>query len=321
VFGTESEFGKEGDDEDGNYVATCEKTKLDVGIAVVAQAEEHNAAKHNGNTQQKTHAEGIEPHEIVAVHHDVRHHEHQSADEQCSLKVDAFERQALGHGAKRTAEDGLREQHERHGADGEDVHHLPCEMMAEPGGKPSAALDGGEQDDVEHGKEDGKIALGGNPKLDVAHALERALYLGHSGYEAHYHEHRYRLAIHCQRVAHGKHDGRAAEQLLVGEAELHAEEHREIDCHACKVGIEQEDYVLNHEIGGATDDIQCAEIDTAAELEAKGGQDVQPRLYPTRHPLLHHRHGKAHVRWRAAGALHKEFCQLSHYSSMIHSTL
>ena len=58
-----------------------------------------------------------------------------------------------------------------------------------------------------------------------------------------------------------------------------------------------------------------------AELEAKGGQHVQPRLYPARHPSLHHRHGKAHAGWRATGALHKEFSQLSHYSSTIHSTL
>lgn len=243
------------------------------------------------------------------------------ADEQCSLKVDTFERQTLGHRTKRTAEDGLREQYERHSADGEDVHHLPCEMMTEPGGKPSATLDGGEQDDVKHGEENGKIASGGNPKLDVAHALERALYLSHSGYEAHYHEHRHRLAMHRQHIAYGKNDGRTAEQLLVGEAELHAEKHRKIDSHAREGGIKQKEHVLDHEVGGATNAIQCTKVDATAELEAKGGQHVQPRLYPARYPSLHHRHGKAHAGWRATGALHKEFSQLSHYSSTIHSTL
>ena len=76
-----------------------------------------------------------------------------------------------------------------------------------------------------------------------------------------------------------------------------------------------------NKVGGATDAIQCTEVDATAELEAKGGQHVQPWLYTTRHPPLHHRHGKAHAGWRATGTLHKEFSQLSHYSSMIHSTL
>lgn len=127
--------------------------------------------------------------------------------------------------------------------------------------------------------------------------------------------------MHRQHIAYGKNDGRTAEQLLVGEAELHAEKHRKIDSHAREGGIKQKEHVLDHEVGGATNAIQCAKVDATAELEAKGGQHVQPRLYPARHPSLHHRHGKAHAGWRATGALHKEFSQLSHYSSTIHSTL
>ena len=99
------------------------------------------------------------------------------------------------------------------------------------------------------------------------------------------------------------------------------EKHRKIDSHAREGGIKQKEHVLNHEVGGATNAIQCTKVDATAELEAKGGQHVQPRLYPARYPSLHHRHGKAHAGWRATGALHKEFSQLSHYSSMIHSTL
>lgn len=110
-------------------------------------------------------------------------------------------------------------------------------MMTEPGGKPSATLNGGEQDDVEHREENGKITSGSNPKLDVAHAFKRTLYLSHSGYEAHYHEHMHRLAMHRQHIAYGKNDGRTTEQLFVGEAELHAEEHRKIDSHTREGGI------------------------------------------------------------------------------------
>ncbi|MGM9681612.1 MAG: hypothetical protein ACI3XR_08925, partial [Eubacteriales bacterium] len=186
------------------------------------------------------------------------------------MKVNSLERQTLGHGAERTAEDGLREQYKQHGADSKDMHHLPGEMMAKPGSKPSAALNGSKQDNVKHGKEYGKITPGRNPKLDVAHALERALYLGHAGYEAYHREYRNGLTIHGQHIAYAKDDGRTAKQLFVGEAELHAEKHREIDSHARKGGIKQEKNILNHKVGGATDAFQRSKVHTTAELEAKG---------------------------------------------------
>lgn len=92
--------------------------------------------------------------------------------------------------------------------------------------------------------------------------------------------------MHRQHIAYGKNDGRTAEQLLVGEAELHAEKHRKIDSHAREGGIKQKEHVLDHEVGGATNAIQCTKVDATAELKAKGGQHVQPRLYPARHPSL-----------------------------------
>lgn len=75
--------------------------------------------------------------------------------------------------------------------------------------------------------------------------------------------------MHRQHIAYGKNDGRTAEQLLVGEAELHAEKHRKIDSHAREGGIKQKEHVLDHEVGGATNAIQCAKVDATAELEAK----------------------------------------------------
>lgn len=132
------------------------------------------------------------------------------------------------------------EQHEQHGTYSEDVHHLPGEMMSEPGCQPSATFYRCEQDNVEYWKEDRKIASGRNPKLDVAHTLERSLYLGHSGNEAHHSQYRHRLTMHCQHIAYAKNNGRTAKQLLVGETELHAEEHRKIHGHARKGGIKQE---------------------------------------------------------------------------------
>ena len=188
------------------------------------------------------------------------------------------------------------------------MHHLPCEMVSEPSSKPSATFDGCEQNNVEYGEESGKIAFGSNPKLYVAHALKRALYLCHSGNETNHCEHRHRLAMHCDNIAHAKNDGRAAKQLLVGEAKLHAEKQWKIHSHTRKSGIKQEKYVLNHEVGGAANAIKRAEVHTSAELKAKGGKHIHPRLGTARNPPFHHRHGKALIWGRTAGTLHKKFC-------------
>lgn len=193
-------------------------------------------------------------------------------------------------------------------------------MMYEPGSKPSTALKCCKQDNVQYREENCKIASGSNPKLDVAHTLERSLYLGHSGNEAYCSQYWHRLTIHCQHIAYAKNNGRTTKQLPVGETELHAEKHREIHGHACKGGVKQEKYVLNHEVGGTTDAIQCTEINTSAELKAKGGQHVHPGLDTTRYPPFHHRHGKAHAGRRTAGTLHEKFCQLSHCTLLLNDT-
>ena len=180
--------------------------------------------------------------------------------------------------------------------------------MTEPSSEPSTALNSREQNEVEDGEEDSKFPLRSNPELDVAHTLERPLYLGHSGNETSNSEYRHRLAVHGYHITYTEHNGRTAKQLLVGETELHAEEHRKKDGHARKGGIKQEKHVLNHEVGSATYAIQRTEIKTSAELKAKSGQHIYPWLDTTRHPLFHHRHGKAHIWRRTAGSLHKKFC-------------
>lgn len=188
------------------------------------------------------------------------------------------------------------------------MHHLPGEMMSEPGCKPSTNLESRKQDNMQYWEEYTEIASGSNPKLDITHTLERSLYLGHSGNEAYHCQYRHRLTMHCQHIAHTKNNGRTAKQLLVGKTKLHAEEHRKIHSHARKCGIKQENHILNHEVGGTTNAIQCTEINTSAELKAKNCQHVQPRLDTAWHPLFHHRHGKAFVGRRTTGTLHKKFC-------------
>ena len=80
-------------------------------------------------------------------------------------------------------------------------------MMAHPCCKPSAALYRSEQDDVKHGEEHGEVALWRNPLLDIAHALESALYLGYPGNEANHEEEWHRLAVHGDEIADTDDDG------------------------------------------------------------------------------------------------------------------
>ena len=93
--------------------------------------------------------------------------------------------------------------------------------MPHPSSKPSPTLDGGEKDDVEHGEEDGEITLWRNPQLDVAHTLECSLNLGNACNETCHNEYRHRLTMHRDDVTDAHHDGRGAQQLLIGESELH----------------------------------------------------------------------------------------------------
>ena len=192
--------------------------------------------------------------------------------------------------------------------------------MPHPSSKPSPTLDGGEKDDVEHREEHGEVALWRNPQLDVAHTLERALDLGYARNKAGHHEDWHRLAMHGDNVADAHHDGRGAQQLLIGEAELHPEQHREPHSHARKRGIEQEHHILNHEVGGATNLVESTQIYTSRELEAQSRKDVNPRLQLARHPPFHHRHSETHACWWR-WCLHQKLSQLSHYSSTLQTTL
>ena len=145
---------------------------------------------------------------------------------------------------------------------------------------------------MKDGEEDGEVAPWCYPQLYVAHALECALQLCHAGDEAHYHEQSHVGAIHGDDVAHGYGYGGTYEQLLVGEAELHPEQQREIDGHACQAAIEKHEQVLDHKVGGPSDTIQCSQIDTAGELYAKDREHIYPRPDGLGHPTAEHGHGE-----------------------------
>jgi len=121
------------------------------------------------------------------------------------------------------------------------------------------------------------------------------LYLGHAGNEADHQQEGHRRRVHRDEVAHPDDDGGSAEQLLVGEAELHAEEQGEVDGHARQSGVEEHQQVFDHEVRGAADCIQCAQVHAACKLHAEHRDDVYPGLYVLGHPSSEHGHHKAHA--------------------------
>ena len=96
-------------------------------------------------------------------------------------------------------------------------------------------------------------------------------------------------------VGHGYDHRRGDEQLLVGKAELHAEEHGEVDGHAGKTGIEQHHQVFYHEVGGTLDGLKRTQVHTARELDAERTQHIYPRPDAPWHPVAEHGHIEAHA--------------------------
>lgn len=71
MLGTEGELGKDGDDKDWHHIAEREGLELYVWVAVVAKAVKEDARKHDGYAEQDAHVQTVEPHVIIAIHHDV----------------------------------------------------------------------------------------------------------------------------------------------------------------------------------------------------------------------------------------------------------
>ena len=124
---------------------------------------QYKCSKQKGYSGEQPQVAGVHPHAIVAIDYDVAHHKHEQTDEQPRQEVDTLQGNPLRHGTERTAKGQLCEKYERHGADGEQVHHLPCEVVGEPCCQESAALDGRQKDDVKDGKEYCKVATGSYP--------------------------------------------------------------------------------------------------------------------------------------------------------------
>ena len=147
---------------------------------------------------------------------------------------------------------------------------------------------------MQHGEEHRKVACRTHPKLDVGHALERALYLAHAFDEAYQPKQRKKRDMRSNQVAEQYPGCRPAKQRLVGETELHAEQQREIDGHSRQVRVEAHQEVFPHQGRFPHHLVQRAQIKPSGELEGKGYEYIDPRPYPFRDKAPKHRHGKRH---------------------------
>ena len=97
--------------------------------------------------------------------------------------IDAKQRKLLEHTEMACAE-GQYQQVNHHDAADKQLHVIPMVVIHQISGKQVGQLHTAQDDNMQHRKEYGKVACRTHPKLDVGHALERALYLAHAFDEA-----------------------------------------------------------------------------------------------------------------------------------------
>lgn len=105
-------------------------------------------------------------------------------------------------------------------------------------------------------------------------------------------------AVWRHKVADKRPGRRSREQRAVREAELHAEEYREVYGHAREVGVEAHHQVLAHERHAPDHLIERTQIYAARELECRRHEDIDPRLQRPRHEVAEHGHRKGPVQHR-----------------------
>ena len=132
--------------------------------------------------------------------------------------------------------------------------------------------------DVQQRKEHSEVSLRSHPELNVRHALEGALNLTHTFYEAHRPQQRQEGDVRSKQIAHQRSGGCRYEQGLVGEAKLHAEQQRKIDGHAAKIGVKTHLQVFAHKRRAAHHLIERTEVKPSRQLKRYCHEDVNPGL-------------------------------------------
>ena len=291
--------GEEGLDQrdeqqDGQQVAVGPHPGLQEGMADVAHAADAHHQRDDDGHGQAAHDGAVPPVVPVGIVEEVGHFEQQHRPEHAAQPVDAEEGELLDD-AEVARAGGEYQQVDQHDAAHEQVHVAPVVVVHQVCGKQVGQLHAAQDDDVQQGEEDGEVALGRHPQLDVRHAFERPLNLADALDEAHCPEQGQVGDVGRGKVAHQHARRGGHEQRLVGETELHAEQQGEVDGHARQVGVEAHLQILAHERRFAHHLVECAHVQAAGELEGEGHEDIDPRLQPARHEAADHRHRERSV--------------------------
>ena len=236
----------------------------------------------------------VPPVEILAVVEQGCHLEQQCCPQRASEPVDAEERE-LAHEAEVAHAAGQHDEHDEHHGGREEVHVGPVIIIHQAGGDQVGQLHAAENHDVQHGEEHREVALRGHPQLYGGHTLEGAFYLADALNEAYGPEQRQEGDVGSHQVAHEYAECRGGEQCLVGEAELHSEEHRKEDGHAREVGVQTHLQILAQKRVATHHLVERSKIDASRNLEHEGEHHVYPRLYLLRYEVAEHGHGERPV--------------------------
>ena len=129
-------------------------------------------------------------------------------------------------------------------------------------------------------KEHRHVALGSHPQLYVRHTLECALNLCNAlkqAQQAQQAQQRQPSDVADEQVGYNHHHRRPGEQRLVGEAELHSEEHGEPYRHAGEVAVKAHQHVLAHLGISAYQLVESAKIAGTRHLKAQCYAHINPR--------------------------------------------
>ncbi len=187
--------------------------------------------------------------------------------------VDTIQRHGT-HEAEVFGADKEKQQHREHHSVDKQIHVGPVIVVHDISGGEVGNLHAAQYQQVQVWEEHGEVALGRHPQLNVRHTLKGALNLCHTADEAHRPQQRQTGDVGSHDVAHKHHSGRCREQRLVGEAELHAEQYREIERHPAKHAVHAHQNVLAHQCHAANHLVERAEIHSARQLKRESHQYV-----------------------------------------------
>ena len=257
--------------------------------------------QHDG-ARQRTDDGAVPPVVELAVVEQVGNLQQQGCPQQRARPVDAQQGQFL-HETEVAHAGSQYQQVDQHQGGDEQVHARPVIVVQQPGSHQVGQLHATQDDDVQQGEEDGEVAFGRHPQLYVRHGFESTLNLADAFDKAHRPQQGQKGDVGRHQVAHQCTQRGGREQRLVGEAELHAKQQREVDGHARQIGVKAHHQVLAHQRHTTHHLVERTQIDAARKLEGESHEHINPRLHLARYKLAEHGHRERPVKNRCSHSL------------------